>query len=635
MATSLTRSILEAHLAIGEGRTRAATPGAEAALRIDQVVMDADAAALVFLGFAGTGRARHRVELALACAEAAPPATPFEAADALLKAQTMARRLGVHFSRAGNGCAHQVHATRFAIPGRTVLACAAGVAASGALGALVLPASEIELAAAMAGAPHPITVPPVWAVRLAGTLPPWVGGDDLAHAVALRLPADGARGAALEFTGSGVDAVSLEARLVVARAGGECGAWASLFPSDAVTRRWLQAQGREPDWKALAGEPESDAARVLDLDLSVLEPMIAAEGERPIAVRELAEVRVGRIVLGPAAGIADLLALADVLRERSIAPGLELLVIPGCRQIRDTAAACGALASLVASGARIADAEVRLAPASPAGATVLCGASPRAAGHARAVFHAGAATAAASALSGRIADPRQMPFAPPVSEDRRIEVNDAWVLKPAGSSAVEAPPDGGSRMPSLPPITATVRGVVLLRLGDRVGTDTVLPAGPTVRRHDGDLEALAEHLFAGADRGFAARARAHGGGFVVAGADYGVGPRRPHAALAMMQLGVRAVLARSFAPGHRAELVHHGVLALRFAGRPDTEAPSEGDELEIPGLPDVLEPNRPLAVRDLTSGAQLSFHHDLGQREIEMVRAGGLVGALALAAPGA
>ena len=302
--------------------------------------------------------------------------------------------------------------------------------------------------------------------------------------------------------------------------------------------------------------------------------------------------------------------------------------------LRHRAAACGALGELIAAGARLADSESRLAPA-PAGAALLCGASARAAGRARAVYGAGPATLAAAALAGRIADPRELQTAPLAALDGRMEIDDGLIVKPPPTNAGAELARGATvrALPSLPPIVATLRGVVLLRLGDRVGTDVALPCGPKVRRHRADLAALADHLFAGVDRDFPARARAHGGGFLVAGTDYGSGERSPHAALALVQLGVRAILARSFAAEHRAELTRHGVLTLRFARGEEQEGPRVGDELEIPGLPEVLEPNRPLTVRDLSRGAQFALHHDLTRRQIEMVRAGGLIGMIPVPVP--
>jgi homoaconitase/3-isopropylmalate dehydratase large subunit len=636
MTTSLTRSLIEAHLADAAGRARTAGSGGEAALRIDQVLMDADAATLVFQAFEATGRARAQVELALACAEAPPPSPPFEANDALLYVQSAARRFGVHFSRAGNGRGHHVHAARFAAPGRTLLACAAGAAAAGSLGSLAFDASEVELASALTGAPHTVTVPPLWAVRLEGTMAPWVDAHDLARALAVRLPPGGAAGAVLEYVGPGILSLSQEARLTVARGGAALGAAASLFPSDEVTRGWLLEQGREPDWKALGGEPEGEAERVIALHLDALEPMIGrGDGSSPVSVREAVEIPMGRVVLGADAGLEDLLVLAAALRGRVVAPGIELVVIPGSRQIRHRAAACGALGELIAAGARLADSESRLAPAPAPGAALLCGASARAAGRARAVYRAGPATLAAAALAGHIADPRELQSAPLATLSGRTEIDDALIVKPTPTHAGAELARGAAvrSLPSLPPIVATLRGVVLLRLGDRVGTEVALPGGPKVRRHRADLAALADHLFAGIDRDFPARARAHGGGFLVAGTDYGSGAPSPHAALALVQLGVRAILARSFAAQHRAELTRHGVLTLRFARGEEQEGPRVGDELEIPGLPEVLEPNRPLTVRDLSRGAQFALHHDLTRRQIEMVRAGGLIGMIPALVP--
>jgi aconitate hydratase len=296
--------------------------------------------------------------------------------------------------------------------------------------------------------------------------------------------------------------------------------------------------------------------------------------------------------------------------------------------------ACGALGALSEAGAAIVDAEARLAPGSAAGVVLSCGASTAASGHARTVFRVGPAVAVASALAGRIADPREMPaptmpfplpdrFVPcevippkPVAARFAIEIVRGTTIRP---------------LPSMSPLV-TLRGVVLQRFPDRVGTDRVLSGGPRVWRHRGDPAALAEHLYAGLDPTFAARARALGGGFVVAGADYGIGPHRPHAVLAMVALGVRAVIATSFAPGHRAEMIRHGVLPLRPAADLDPGDPGEfaiGDELEIPGLPDMLERNKPLVVRNLTRGTQITLHHDLTEREIELVRAGGLMAASA------
>lgn len=644
---SLTRGLIETHLASLPGRGRAIATGAEVALRLDHAVMDSDAASLVFQAFERSGAAGVAGEMSLACAEWPMAPAAFEAGDELRYVQSSARRYGAHFSRPGNGRAHHVYAARFAAPGRTLMACAAGAGAAGAIGSLALPVSEVELAAALAGIHHPTTMPEIWAIRLSGALPPGVGAHDLAMALARRLPGAGTRHVVLEFCGSGVASLALEARLTVARVAALLGLPAVVFPSDEATRGWLRAQGREPDWKPLAGDPESEAARTLELALDLLEPGVVrtAEGADPLPVRDVAGVPVGRVVVGADAGLAELLSVAAALDGGRVAAGVDLVVVPGSRQIRTMLGACGALKALGDAGARIIDVEARLAPGASVGVVLICGATPAAGHDTRTVFRAGPEVAAAAAIAGSLADPRERPpsaarfpmpdrFTPcevvpprPVVERGAIEISHGDTIRP---------------LPCLPPLVTTLRGVVLQRFPDRLGTDRALPAGPRVWRHRGDPVAMADHLYAGLDPGFAARARALGGGFVVAGADYGIGPHRPHVVLAMVALGVRAVIATSYAGGHRAEMIRHGVLPLRGPvadiepGEPGDPAElAVGDELEIPGLPDTLERNKPLVIRNLTRGTQMVLYHDLTEREIERVRAGGLLAAGAGTAVGA
>jgi aconitate hydratase len=631
-AGSLTRGLIETHLASAPGRGRTIAAGAEVALRLDHALMDADAASLVFQAFELSGAASVAGEMSLACAEWPMAPAAFEEGDELRYVQSAARRYGAHFSRPGNGRAHHVYAARFAAPGRTLLACASGAPVAGAIGSLALPVSEVELAAALTGMPHASVMPEVWAIRLSGAFPPGVGAHDLVMSLAHRLPGTGARPVVLEFCGPGVESLTLEARLTVARFGAVLGLPPSIFPSDEETRGWLKAQGREPDWKPLAGDPETGAARVLELPLDLLEPNVvrAAEGTDPLPVRDVAGVPVGRVVVGADAGLADLLVVASALDGRSVSATVDLVVVPGSRPIRTMLGACGALRSLTGAGARVMDVEARLAPGASAGVVLICGATPAPGHDARTLFRVGPEAAVAAALAGSVADPRDlaspattfpMPdrFAPcevvpprPAAERSAIEISHGSAIRP---------------LPSLSPLVTTLRGVVLQRLPDRVGTDVALPIGPRVWRHRGDPSAMADHLYAGFDPTFAVRARALGGGFVVAGSEYGIGPHRPHVVLAMVALGVRAVIALSFAPGHRAEMIRHGVLPLRPAADMDPSELAIGDELEIPGLPDMLERSKPLVVRNLTRGTQLVLLHDLTEREIERVRAGGLLAA--------
>ena len=632
VATSLTRSLIETHLVPAPVKGRVPAPGSDVALRVDHMVMDEGAASLVFQAFETCDLPRVAADLALACVESPAGPPMFESGDERWYVRSAAAHFGVHYSPAGNGRAHHVHGARHASPGRVVLTCASGGTAAGAIGSMALAVSELELAAALAGVPHRTRVPDVWAIRLAGNFPPGVGAHDLVMSLAGTLPGAGARAVALEFCGPGVATLDQEARFTVARLAATLGLPGVVFPSDERTRTWLEAQGREPDWRPLAGVAEADATRVIDVQLDALEPRAVrtVEGADPLLARDVSGLPIRRVVLGADAGLSDLLAVAESVGGGFIAPGVELIVVPGSRQLRAALGASGALEALTGAGVRVLDAEARIAPGPESGVVLLCGAGSAASGRARTAFRVGPGIAAASALSGRVADPRELPPATlSFTMPERLPPCEVIAARPAAGEAV-APIERGSAirpLPSLPPMVATLRGVVLQRFPDRVRTDRVLPDGPRVWRHRSDAAALADHLYAGLDPGFASRARALGGGFVVAGARYGVGPRRPHAAMAMVALGVRVVIADSFDPGHRAELVRHGVMPLC---PPPDMGPAElavGDDLEIPGLPEMLERSKPLIVRNLTRGHQLALHHDLSEPEIEMVRAGGLLAA--------
>lgn len=630
VAVSLTRHLIEAHLASGPVRGRTPGAGSEVALRPSHAVMDATTGPLVLQAFERAGAAAVGLDLALACAEAPLDASAFEAGEELRFVRTAAARYGLHFSPPGTGRAHHVYLARFATPGRLALACAGGLAAAGGMAVLVLPVSELELADALAGEPHATRVPEVWAVRLAGALAPGVGAHDLVLALARALPGGGGRPRTLEFFGDGVAGLDQEARFAVARGAAAAGLPPVLFPSDERTREWLRAQGREPDWRPLVGDPAADAARGIDVRLDTLEPAVARAGEGvdPLPVRDASGLPVRRVAVGADAGLGPLLALATALAGGRVAEGIELWVVPGSRQLRAALADGGALAALAAAGARFADVEARVPPGPAAGVALTCGASS-AVGRAATVLRVGPEVAAVSALAGRLADPRERaaPAAAFPMPQRLPPVT--GVVRPAGPGATVEVARGATLrpLPALTPLRSTLRGVVLARFPDRVRTDQVLPPGPRVWRHRGDAAALAEHLYAGLDPGFAARARALQGGFVVAGAEYGVGPRRPHVVLAMVALAVRVVIAESFAATHRDDLILHGVLPLRPAADLEPGELRVGDDLEIPGLPEMLEHQKPLIVRNLTRGCQLSFRHDLSAREIERVRAGGLLAA--------
>jgi aconitate hydratase len=613
-------------------------------VRADHVVMEGHSAALSFRYFEGMARPRSQAELALAGVGDAAAGARFERAAESLYARSAARRFGVHFARPGGWPVDHLYVERYAAPGRLVVAASSGVQAAGGLGSLVLGVSEVELAASLAGAPYEFAMPEIRGVNVLGTLPPWLSAEDLVIALVRRLA--GTDAAVLEFGGHGVAELPTEDRLAVARAARTLGGIACLFPSDERTRGWLLSQARESDWKAFASAPEAGDGPEIEVDLAHLEPMVQRSGPRNaiVTLNEAGQPPVGHVVLGPDLGLSDLLRFAGLLRDRRVADGTSVIVLPGSPQIAETARREGALDVLAAAGVRVLSPGSRLPAFDPRPAVVCCGIDPSEFARARGeVLRAGVTTCAATALAGRLSDPRTLePGAIVEPPSLTFAIEETGVVKPVSVSvdpdlAAEAPDADAAlpaahRMPALPPL-ATTRGSVLLTLGDRSPAARVLPAGERVWRERASISRLAEHAFADADSGFAARARASGGGFVVAGAGFGTGAVLPHAALVLVELGVRVVLARSFADGCRPALVRHGVLPLVFASAEDADELQTGDELEITGLPEGLEPGRPLVVRDLTRAMQVIVHHDLDARAIEIVRAGGLQAMVRAGAP--
>ncbi|HYM81046.1 MAG TPA: aconitase family protein [Candidatus Limnocylindria bacterium] len=612
--------------------------GGELALRVDHVLIDEADAVLVLLELEAIGCERVRTELAFACLDSGSAWPGFEAAERSRYVLAAAERLGVITSRPGRGLAHHLYVERHAAPGKLVVGSAAQVASCGGLGMLALGASECELAAILAGQPLRLTMPERSVLHLRGTLPWWIDAQDLAFALAAQRDRSRWEGAVLEVTGPGVSALDVDERVFLAGAIRSLGVQAALFPSDALTRRYLKAQGREPDWKPLGEWSTGDPAEGADLDLDALEPRVvgAIAGGEPVRVRDLAGERIERVIVGPEAGYLHLATLAALLHQRHVPPGIELAVVPGSRQILETALRDGVLERLRSAGARVLDVGGscdlrRIGWALEPGAVMTFGVpAPAATGRPepRPRWRAGLATAAGCALTGRLVDPRDVEVGSSHGEapesfvlcDERIR----RIAEPA-----QTPFDSGEslRTCAVPePLAGPIRGVVLLKLGDRVPVAHLLSRTPRTERVWSDLRSLARHAFAAVDPGFAARAARAGGGVLVSGRELGGGHREARAAIVLRELGVRAVLARSWVAEFRRDVIQHGVLPLTFVTAGAYHAVAAGDELELPTLPEGLEPNRPLVVRNLTQAAQYAVRHDLTSREIVEIRAGGLLG---------
>jgi aconitate hydratase len=622
MSPSLTFDLLEAHRTErGRGGGRGA-PSLRAALKAEHVVVEGHAAVLALRSFETLGIERHAVEMALAAADENPfIPTTVSGEQAVL--ERLARRRGMLVSRSGNGPAHQVYGSRLAGPTRLVFGTSPWLSACGALGALALQVSPIEAAAALAGASLELAWPEAFIVRLFGTPPSWMAGDDIALELERRLNALELRRRVLEFQLIESGALRFADRVAIATRASVLGAVSALFPSDEVARAYLRAQGREPDWKAFA-PPAADAESALDVDFSDVEPVVGMpHGRGVLRLRDLGDAPVSAVWVGPEATLADLDRIESVLRGSKLAEGVDAVATLGHRQLRESAARAGLLGTLRAAGVRV---EVPLAMPRPRpgpGLALACGApGARAAGW----HETGPVACAVAAITAVVTDPRQRTIvADETSVADRFTVDDRLLERPAS----EAPPLDGARengsWPKPIAITGPLRGAVLLKLGDHVGVDRILPWGARVRPVASDIERLAEHLFAVVDPGFGARARAENQGWIVAGREIGYGPRREEIGLAAVMLGVRGILARSFDPEFRRLLCQHGLLALRFGADLDADTIGLGDELEIPDLPEGLEQGKPLVVRNLTRGLQVAVHHDLEEAEVMAVRRGGLL----------
>ncbi|MCL6430665.1 MAG: aconitate hydratase [Anaerolineae bacterium] len=633
MPQNLTQKILAAHLV--EGRLE---PGAEIAIRIDQTLTQDATGTMAYLQLEAIGVPRVRTRRSVSYVDHNMLQTGYENADDHRYLQSVAARYGIYFSRPGNGICHQVQLERFSVPGETLLGADSHTPTSGGLGMLAIGAGGLDVAAAMAGAPFYLMMPRVTLVRLSGRLPEWVTAKDVIIELLRRLTVRGGVGRVMEYGGPGVATLSVPERATIANMGAELGATTSIFPSDEQTLAFLRAQGREGDWRLLAADPGAEYDEVIELDLSSLEPLVclpsSPDNVRP--VREVAGTPVAQVCIGSCtnSSYADLAGVAAILKGRSVHPGVSLTVSPGSRQVLAAIARSGALADLIAAGARILEAGcgpcIGMGQAPATGTASLRSFNRNFPGRSGTpgdqVYLASPLVCAASALRGVITDPRDLGAPPRVADPGPLAAEDNMIIPPpADGSAVEIV--RGPNIKPLPrrgPLEEDLQGRVLLKVGDNISTDQIMPAGAKLLPLRSNVPALAEHVFAPIDPSFARRAREAGGGFVVGGQNYGQGSSREHAALCPMYLGVKAVFARSFARIHAANLVNFGILPL-VLGEVADDVLMEGDEWRIPRVREQLASGGPLRVENLTQGKSFEVRHGLTPRQVQVLLAGGLL----------
>jgi len=633
MADNLVFKILKSHLVDGQ-----IAKGSEIGITIDQTLTQDATGTMAYLQFEAMGIEKVNTELSVSYADHNTLQNGFENADDHRYLQSAAAKFGVWFSRPGNGICHQVHLERFGEPGKTLLGSDSHTPTAGGLGMIGIGAGGLDVAVAMAGGPFYLVVPEVIKVNLKGKLSPWVSAKDIILELLRRLSVKGGVGKIVEYGGSGVESLSIPERATITNMGAELGATSSLFPSDQVTRTFLSSQGREEVWKPLEADQGATYAQEITIDLSKLEPM-AAVPHSPDAVKPISEigpVKVDQVAVGSCTNGSyhDLRLLAEVMKGKVVDPRISLVVAPGSRQVLLTLSRENTLENLVASGARILESAcgpcIGMGQAPPSGGVSVRTFNRNFIGRSGTpdaqVYLTGPAAAAAAALCGELKDPRELGDYPELPEAPPPVIDDRMIIPPQENGRnVEI-----VRGPNIKPVPLNealpedLHVKVLLVVDDNITTDHIMPGGSKVLPLRSNIEAISEYVFASLDPEFPVRAREYGEGLLVAGENYGQGSSREHAALAPMYLGVKAVLAKSFARIHQANLVNFGILPLIFIDSADYEDFSIGDSMIIDDLHRQLQ-NDHLVIRDIKNKRQFKVVHQLSPRQLEIVKAGGLL----------
>jgi aconitate hydratase len=637
-ARNIVEKVLHDHL-----REGVCDPGKDIGIRIDQTLVHDATGTMAFLQFEALGRNAVKTDLSVTYIDHNTQQIGFENSDDHLYLQSVSAKFGAVYSRAGNGICHQVHLERFGKPGTTLLGADSHTPTGGGLGQFAIGAGGLDVAVAMGGGPFHLACPRVYQVKLAGRLRAWVSAKDVVLHLLSVLTTRGNVGVVLEYAGEGLKTLSVPERATIANMGAEMGVTTSIFPSDEVTRRFLKAQGREGDWVELSADPGARYERVVEVDLSLLEPLVAAP-HSPGNVKNVSElegIRVDQVCIGSCTNSSyrDLMTAAAILRDRTVAPGISLGVAPGSRQILRTLARNGALDDLVRAGARILE--------SACGFCVGVHFSPRSAGVSvrtsnrnfegrsgtqdAQVYLCSPEVAAAAAVTGRLEAPGRLGIAcPKIQEPDAYGVDDGMFIFPSGQiddTPVFRGPNIGEP-PRSAKMTANLDGRVMIKLGDNITTDHITPAGARLK-YRSNVPKYAEFVFENIDPLFSRRCLENKSkgvhNIVVAGASYGQGSSREHASMCPMYLGVKAVIAKSFERIHSANLINFGVLPLVFRHPADYDGIEPDDRLSAADWREAVAQAETIVVRNERSGAAIACTCELSEKQTAIVLAGGLL----------
>lgn len=630
---NLFQKILSGHIVSGSPET-----GREMAMAIDQTLTQDSTGTLTYLQFEALEIPRVKTRLSVSYIDHNTLQAGFENADDHRYLQSVAAKYGLQFSRPGNGICHQVHLERFAVPGQTLLGADSHTPTCGGLGMVAIGAGGLDVAVAMAGEPFYCSSPKVVLIHLLGRRKPWISAKDVILEILRRLTVKGGVGKVLEYGGEGIIDFTVPERATITNMGAETGATTSLFPSDETTRRFLKAHGREKDWSPWQADPGAHYDESLEIRLDELEPLIALphSPDRVVPVREVEGTAVDQVIIGSCtnSSFQDLMRAAAIVRGAKVHPRVSLCFAPGSRQVLMMLAQNGALADILASGARLLEPAcgpcIGMGQAPPSGGISLRTINrnfPGRSGTADAsVYLAGPEVAALSALRRVITDPRVLGPPPEIAEpvtfwDGRMILDPA--ADPESIQILRGP--NIKPLPRQNPLADSWTKEILIKVGDHITTDHIMPSGANYLPLRSNIPALAEHVFKGLDPAFARRSREKGGGIILAGENYGQGSSREHAALCPMFLGVKAVIAKSFARIHFANLINFGIVPLRFSNPADYDWIRQGDKLAFFDLPSSIGEENELRVENTSRGESFLTRLELSPRERQILLAGGLL----------
>ncbi len=636
MGQTLTEKILSAHLVEGE-----MVKGSEIGIRIDQTLTQDATGTMAYLEFEAMGVPRVKTEKSVAYIDHNTLQSGFENADDHRFIGSVCKKHGIYFSRPGNGICHQVHLERFGIPGKTLIGSDSHTPTGGGIGMIAIGAGGMDVAVAMGGGTYYITCPKIVKVELTGKLSPWVAAKDVILEVLKRLSVKGGVGKVIEYCGEGVATLSVPERATITNMGAELGATTSIFPSDENTRIFLAAQGREQDYTPLCADSDAEYDEVININLSKLVPLAACphSPDNVKSVAEIGNMKINQVCIGSCtnSSLLDMLKVAHILKGKTVHPDVSLAIAPGSKQVLNMLAENGALGIMIDAGARILE--------SACGPCIGMGQSPNSQGISLRTFNrnfegrsgtkdaqiylVSPEMAAISAINGYLTDPREIGDMPEFKLPELFKINDNMIEPPVEADKMDTVEVlRGPNIKPFPvsePIAENIEAGVSLKVGDNITTDHIMPAGAKILPLRSNIPKISEYCFAVCDERFHTRALEMGKSIIIGGSNYGQGSSREHAALAPLYLGVKAVITKSFARIHVANLINAGILPMTFANEADYDRISQMDELEIRDVVNQLKSGDIIKVRNKTKDFEFEANVSLSERQREMLYAGGLL----------